>query len=193
MSTVVKRRHTPEEYLALERASPYRSEYVNGQIYAMTGASQHHNFIVGNIFAKLHAQMEGRPCEAYVNEMRVKVSETGLYTYPDVAALCGEAKLEDGHKDTLLNPSVIFEVLSKSTELYDRSEKFAHYRRLESLREYILVAQSEVRVERFVRQGEQWVLSEYRSLDDSLPIESIGCTLALRDIYARVQFSPSGE
>ncbi|MBV9772315.1 MAG: Uma2 family endonuclease, partial [Gemmatimonadetes bacterium] len=110
----------PEEYLAAERTARQRSEYVNGRVYAMAGASREHNLIVGNVFAELRAQLRGRPCEAYVNDLRVKVSRTGLYTYPDVVALCGEPRFEDEHVDTLLNPGVIVEVLSESTEGYDR-------------------------------------------------------------------------
>ncbi len=188
MSTLLQPRSTPEEYLALERESPTKSEYVNGRIYAMGGASRRHNLISGNIFARLRTQLSGRPCEAYVNDMRVKVDATGLYTYPDVAVVCGQAKLEDDHFDTLLNPTLIVEVLSRSTEAYDRGEKFAHYRQLESLREYVLVAQDRLRVELYTRQGEQWVLSEFSTVDSIAPLESIGCTLAVHDVYEQVDF-----
>src|SRR5919108_290049 len=186
---LVRSDYTPEEYLALERAARHKSEYVNGRIYALAGASRAHNLIAGNVFAELRAQLRGRPCEAYINDMRVKVSQTGLYTYPDVAALCGEPQFEDAHLDTLLNPTVIVEVLSESTEGYDRGEKFAHYRRLESLREYVLIAQDKVRIERYVRDGERWVLTEIDSLDDTLALASIGCELRLREVYERVDLS----
>ena len=176
----------PEEYLAAERTARQRSEYVNGRVYAMAGASREHNLIVGNVFAELRAQLRGRPCEAYVNDLRVKVSRTGLYTYPDVVALCGEPRFEDEHVDTLLNPGVIVEVLSESTEGYDRGEKFAHYRRLDSLQEYVLVAQDKVRVEHYARQGEHWVLTEFSDLQDSLSLTSLDCSVALRDVYERV-------
>jgi Uma2 family endonuclease len=192
MSSLAQPRCTPEHYLALERQARHRSEYVNGSILAMAGASRQHNLITGNVFGELRAQLRGRPCEAYINDMRVKVSATGLYTYPDVAALCDEPHFEDSHVDTLLNPSVIVEVLSESTEAYDRGEKFAHYRRLESLRDYVLIAQNKVRVEHYVRQGDQWVLSEADALSSTVHLSSIGCTIVLRDIYERVEF-PSNE
>jgi len=189
MSQLAERVYTAEEYLALERASDRKSELVNGRIYAMAGASVTHIVIVGNIFAEIRARLRGRPCRVFSNELRVKVSQTGMYTYPDVVALCEPLRLEDAHADTLLNPAVIMEVLSETTERYDRGEKFAHYRKIQSLREYILVAQEQVRVEQFVRHGEHWMLSEISDLSGSLHIETIGCDLPLRDIYDRVEFS----
>jgi Uma2 family endonuclease len=183
---------TPAEYLAAERRSREKNEYVNGRIYAMAGASRVHNLIVGNLFAELRSQLRGRPCEAYVNDMRVKVQRTGMYTYPDVAAVCGDPGMEDEHLDTLLNPSVIVEVLSPSTESYDRGEKFAHYRRLESLQEYVLVAQVTPRVEHFRREGDHWVLTELDGTDAEVALSSVGCVLALGDIYDRVVFPPGG-
>ena len=163
MSTLAQQYYTPEEYLALERKAEYKSEYINGEIYAMSGASRAHILITVNLTRELSTQLRGRPCEVYASDMRVKVSPTGMYTYPDVAAVCGEARFEDGQVDTLTNPSVIIEVLSPSTEAYDRGEKFAHYRKLQSLAEYVLVAQDKMRVEHFARhgeRGEQWVLTE---------------------------------
>lgn len=181
-------RYTPKEYLALERKAEYRSEYINGQIYALAGTSRFHNKIVANLAGQLYVQLRGRPCDAFMNDMRVKVNETGLYTYPDVVALCGEPRFEDSHLDTLLNPNLIIEVLSESTERYDRGEKFAHYRRLPSLAEYALVAQDRVRVELYVRQGEQWVLTEYSDPAGAVTFPSIDCAIALQDIYERVEF-----
>ncbi|MBI3249262.1 MAG: Uma2 family endonuclease [Deltaproteobacteria bacterium] len=189
MSSLAQSRYTPDHYLALERQAKHRSEYINGSIFAMVGASRQHNLIAGNVFGELRTQLRGRPCEAYINDMRVKVSVTGLYTYPDVAALCGEPYFEDARMDTLLNPNVIVEVLSDSTEAYDRGEKFAHYRRLESLRDYVLIAQNKVRVEHYVRQGDQWVLSEASDLASTVLLSSIGCEVGLRDIYERVEFA----
>lgn len=190
MSTLAHRIYTPDEYLRLERAADHKSEFVNGRIYAMSGASRWHNFIAGSVYAELRAQLRGRPCEVYSSDMRVKVSASGLYTYPDVSALCGEALLEDSHNDTLLNPSVIVEVLSASTASYDRGEKFAHYRSLDSVREYILISQNLPRVEQYVRTGELWMLNAINGLDASVSIETLGCTLALADIYERVEFPP---
>ncbi len=190
-SPVVQPRYTPEEYLALERKATQKSEYVNGQVFAMSGASRAHNLIAGNVYREISSQLKGRPCEAYVSDMRVKVSTTGLYSYPDVVAVCGEIRFDDEQKDTLLNPTVLVEILSSSTEAYDRGEKFAHYRRLESLQEYVLVGQDKVRVEHFVRQGDQWVLTEASNLDDTVHLASIGCRLALREIYDKVEFPAS--
>jgi Uma2 family endonuclease len=178
---------SPEEYLRLERQSEYKSEYVNGGIFAMTGASLRHNLVAGNIFGELRQQLKGRQCHAYVGDMRVKVTATGLYTYPDVVVVWGEPKFEDRYLDTVLNPTVLVEVLSPSTERYDRIAKTSYYRMLNSLAEHLLVAQDEVRLERYVRQPNgEWLLSQWTSLDNVVEIESIGCSLALRDIYDKV-------
>ena len=179
--------YTTEEYLARERMAEAKSEYLDGEILAMAGASRAHNRIVLNLGAELNRQLRGSPCEAFVNDLRVRVSQTGLYTYPDVVVACGEVQFEDDQVDTLLNPVVVIEVLSPKTEAYDRGEKFAHYRRLDSLQEYLLVSQDKVRVERYVRQGEQWVLSELNAVDDVLQIETITCSVRLGDIYERVK------
>jgi Uma2 family endonuclease len=187
-AVAVQPRLTPEQYLALERKAAAKSEYLNGHTYAMAGASREHNLITGNIFGELRFQLRERACEVYVNDMRLKVSSTGLYAYPDVAVVCGEPRFEGAHFDTLLNPIVLVEVLSPSTEAYDRGKKFAHYRRLESLQEYVLIAQDSVRVEHYLRQGEQWLLTEFSHPDDALHLASIGCNLPLREIYAKVEF-----
>jgi len=192
MSTVLAENPSylaPEEYLAAEREAATRSEYFNGEVYAMAGASREHNQITFNIAGGLHAQLRGRPCVAYVNDMRLKVSETGLYAYPDVMALCGEPHFEDSAADTLTNPSVIIEVLSESTERYDRGDKFAHYRRLASLRDYVLVSQRRPRLEHYTRRGEDWVLHEIDGLDAVLRLPDIGCELPLADIYDKLTFA----
>jgi Uma2 family endonuclease len=192
MSTRAERLYTADEYLAIERASDHKSEFVNGRIHAMTGAAWSHNQIVSNIVIHVGARLQGRGCSIVSGDQRVKVSRTGLYTYPDVVALCGPPQLEDAHLDTLTNPGVIFEVLSRSTELYDRGEKFAHYRKIESLREYILVGQNGVHVEQFVRHGDHWMLSELTEPADVLRIETLGCEIPLRLIYDQVVFPPAG-
>jgi Uma2 family endonuclease len=153
----------------------------------MSGASREHNLIAGNIVAELNQQLRGKPCEVYPSDMRVKVRATGLYTYPDVIAICGEPKFEDDYVDTLLNPTLLVEVLSPSTERYDRIAKTSYYRTLDSLAEHLLVAQDEVRLEQYVRQPNgQWLLFEYTSLDGVAELQSINCSLALRDIYDKV-------
>jgi Uma2 family endonuclease len=180
---------TEEEYLMFERASDIKHEFLAGEVFAMTGASRAHNLITGNTYASLHGQLRGRPCEIYANDMRVKVSSTGLYTYPDIVAVCGEVRLADNHFDTLLNPTLIIEVLSASTADYDYGRKFKHYRELPSLREYVLIAQDSARVDYFVRLDDGvWQLTDIRGLDATLTLTSVNATLALADIYEQVTF-----
>jgi Uma2 family endonuclease len=188
-SAALKTRYTREEYLAMERKAAFKSEYLNGFITAISDASREHNRIAGNVYHKISDQLENRPCEAFISDLRVCVSSTGLYTYPDVIIVSGNAEFQDDEVDTLLNPTVIVEVLSPTTESYDRGAKFAHYRRLPSLKEYVLVAQSHVLVERYTRQGDDWVFSALDDLDGTLKLVSINCSVPLRDIYARVSFS----
>ena len=145
-------RITPEEYLAADRAAEFKSEFYNGQMYAMAGGKAAHSAIIGNLTAGLHQALRDRPCVVYPTELRLRVSPTGWYTYPDIMVVCDEPRFADEQNDTLLNPTLIVEVLSPSTEAHDRGFKFAQYRKLDSLREYVLVSQSEPRVERFVRQ-----------------------------------------
>ncbi|RKZ76019.1 MAG: Uma2 family endonuclease [Candidatus Parabeggiatoa sp. nov. 1] len=181
---------TPEEYLRVERKADSPSEYFDGEIFAMAGASKEHNLIVGNAFAELHGQIKKRPCHIYSNDMRVKVSLTGLYTYPDIVAVCGKEQFDDKQKDTLLNPTLIIEVLSDSTEAYDRGEKFKQYRQLDSLMEYVLIAQHKHSVEHYVRQsGNQWVFSETDDLQDIMQLSAINCHLTLSDIYDKVEIN----
>lgn len=190
MSSLARTLYTEEQYLALERNATYKSEYLNGQILAMAGASLEHNSITTNFVRVIGNQFVGRPCQVFSSDMRVKVIATGLYSYPDVVAVCGEMRFDGAQRDTLANPSVIVEVLSPSTEAYDRGEKFAHYRRLISLTEYVLVAQDKVRVERYLRQAAGWVLTEMSDLDSRLTLVSIDCDVPLRDLYDKVEFPP---
>jgi len=179
---------TPKEYLALERGAEYKSEYLAGEIFAMAGTSERHNLIAGNVFAELHAQLRKRPCKVYVSDVRLKVNRTGLYTYPDVMVVCGETQFADDQQDMILNPTVIIEVLSESTEGYDRGKKFEHYRKLDSLSEYILIAQDRYHVERYVRQPDnQWLLAETDNVHDTLSLTSIACNLVLAEIYDKVE------
>ena len=181
---------TPEEYLAIEREAEYKSEYFAGEIFAMAGASERHVSIVANTMYLLVGQLKGRSCKAYANDMRLKVNPTGLYTYPDIIVVCGDLFFADEHKDTLLNPMVLIEVLSESTEAYDRGKKFAHYRTLASLSDYLLIAQDQVRIEHFVRQpDDRWLFSASDGLDDAVEIASIACELPLADVYDKVEMS----
>jgi Uma2 family endonuclease len=180
---------SPAQYLAIERAAEERSEYLDGEMVAMTGGSRNHVLIVGNLVRELGSQLRDRPCEVYPTDLRVQVAQTGLYTYPDVTVVCGEPRFEDEQLDTLLNPTVILEVLSPTTESYDRGRKFEHYRTLGSLLEYLLVSQSQPRIERFLRQGEgAWLFSDAAGLEAVLTLPSIGCELALAEVYAKVRF-----
>lgn len=192
MSLQTRRRFTPEEYLALERRSDTKSEYFAGEIFAMGGASRWHNLIVTNCVRELSLQLKGRPCRVYPSDMRVKVSPTGLYTYPDVVVACGAEQFDDEQKDTLLNPIVLIEVLSESTEAYDRGGKFEQYRKLDSLTEYLLIAQDKPHVEHYVRQADgQWLFSDVSGLDGVVRLPSIECSLALAEVYDKVELGSS--
>jgi Uma2 family endonuclease len=179
-------RFTPEQYLALERKADFKSEYFDGFLIAMAGASREHNLIAGNLHGEIRSQFKGRSCEVYIGDMRVRAGSKGPYTYPDVVAVCGGARFLDDLLDTLLNPTLIVEVLSATTERHDRGDKFTSYRKIPSLREYVLVAQDKVQVERYTRQGEEWVLTVFDSLDQTLRLTSIECEIPLREIYAKV-------
>jgi Uma2 family endonuclease len=181
---------TPEEYLAIERQAETRSEYLGGEMFAMAGASRWHNLIVTNLSREISSQLRDRPCEVYSNELRVRIPATGLYTYPDLVVVCGEPELEDDdHLDTLLNPTLIIEVLSPNTEAYDRGKKFEHYQAIPSLAEYVLVSQEAPRVEQFLRQdGNRWLLTAAAGMDARIALPSIQCELALAEVYLKVAF-----
>ena len=180
---------TPEAYLELERKATTKNEYVNGETLAMAGASFAHNFITLDTTIYLSRQLMDGACEvASTGDLRVKVSQTASYFYPDIVVVCGEPQAEDNTFDTLVNPTLIVEVLSVSTEMYDRDEKFAHYRQIDSLQEYILISQDRVQVVHYRRQVPQWMPTEFRALEDVMPLVSIGCKLPLQHIYRRVKF-----
>ena len=178
--------YTPEEYIALERKATLKSEYLSGEILAMSGASLSHTRITLDIATELNIQLRGQECEVVTNDMRVKTSPMVAYFYPDIVVFCGEPEFEDDTFDTLLNPVVIIEVLSPSTEVYDKGEKFEYYQQIASLKEYILVSQDKVHVEHYQFQDMEWKLNTFHTLQDSLTLPSIGCQLPLRDIYTRV-------
>jgi Uma2 family endonuclease len=179
---------TEEAYLEQERRSITKSEYYDGQIYAMTGAKEPHNLIASNVLASLHGQLRRKPCRVYPSDMRVKVLRTGLNTYPDVVVVCGQPDFVDEKRDTLINPTVIVEILSPSTERYDRGVKFRHYRAIESLRDYILIAQDRQYLEHYTRQENgQWLLEEASDMTAHITLESIACTLSLEDTYEKVE------
>jgi Uma2 family endonuclease len=183
---------SPEEYLAVERQAACKSEYVAGEMFAMAGASRRHNLIVANVIRVLGNQLLASPCNVYPSDMRLKIPRTGRYTYPDITVACAEEQFEDEHRDTLLNPVVIIEVWSESTEAYDRGKKFEDYQRLESLVEYILIAQDHYSVERYVRQDQRtWIYSVFQSREDMVALSTIGCQLVLQDVYAKIDMQLS--
>ncbi|MAS32790.1 MAG: hypothetical protein CL610_02210 [Anaerolineaceae bacterium] len=189
MSAASHHHWTPEDYLEFERANELRHEFLNGEITQVAGASANHNLIVTNVLASLHGQLRQRPCLVYPGDMRVKISQVGLYTYPDVSVVCGTPQFEDDQRDTLLNPALVMEVLSPSTERYDRGKKFQHYRTLTSIQEYVLITQDAPRVERYIRQADgMWLLDDVAGTASEMPLQSIDCTLPLADVYEKILF-----
>lgn len=187
MSTQPKPFLTPEQYLEAEREAEFKSEYLDGEIFAMAGASREHNLLSAALTVVLGTQLGSRPCEQYASDMRVRVTPRGLYTYPDIVVVCGQPQFLDDRADTLLNPTFLAEVLSPSTEAYDRGKKFEHYRKLESLREYLLVAQERVQADLYTRQPDgRWLLTEAGSLEDTLSVASIGCQIPMAALYAKL-------
>ena len=177
-----------EEYLEQERASETKSEYFRGEVFAMAGASREHNLITANIIAELVLQLKNKPCRVYPSDMRLKVERSGLYTYPDVMVVCDEEKFIDDKKDTILNPDVIIEVLSDSTESYDRGEKFFNYRQIDSLKEYILIWQKRKKIEKYSRVNSPlWTLTETDDNNQSISLDSIECKLELVNVYDKIE------
>lgn len=187
MSTVSNTAVSPAEYLEFERNSELKHEYRDGEIVQMIGGTQSHNFVEANLLRIILTKLVDKTYDVYPGNMRVKVSEAGIYTYPDIAIVKGKSQLEDEHGDTLLNPAVIFEVLSPSTESYDRGQKFEHYRNIDSLAEYVLVAQDRICIERFTKQdGGQWLLQDYKTPEDVMHLDTIECDFPLADVYHKV-------
>ena len=180
--------YTPEEYLEFERKSEIRHELIDGEIYEMAGAVRRHNRISVNVLRLLDNQLLERDCNVYGSDMRVKITVAGNYTYPDIVAVCGEEIFEDATEDTLVNPMLIVEVLSKSTEAYDRGGKFEYYQTIESFQEYVLITQEPFRVEQYVRKDKNvWTYFEFRKSEDVVKLNSIDCELVLQDIYHKIQ------
>jgi Uma2 family endonuclease len=186
VSTQPKRFLTPEEYLEIEAKAEYRSEYYAGEMFAMAGGSNKHSLIKVQTVHLLANQLEGRPCLTYDSDMGIRVSATGLYTYADAVVVCGPSELEGKQDQLLLNPNLIVEVLSPSTEAYDRGLKFEHYRTIPSLTQYVLIASERVHADIFTRADEElWMLSSASKPDDVLRLTSIDCTIQLADLYVR--------
>jgi Uma2 family endonuclease len=181
---------TAEEYLVLERQAEIKSEYIDGEMVAMSGGTSEHSLVTANLMGELRQQLKQRPCRVYSGDLRVRIPGTGDYVYPDVTVVCGEPLFEDGQRDILLNPTLIAEVLSPSTESYDRGRKFELYQTLDSLKEYVLVAQDKPRIEHYLRQdGHVWLYTDVSGLEISVSFASIGCQVPLAEIYDKVAFS----
>ena len=184
-----------DDWLTAERAATQgRSEYVDGEIFAMAGASETHNLIAGNIFATLHNCFKGRPCYVYTSDMKVRIESGNLGFYPDAMAVCGERVFWDERKDVLANPVLIVEVLSDSTEAYDRGDKFAHCRTIPSLGAYLLLSQHRVSAELYLRQRNgDWLLRTYDDLQDGIPLIALDTEVPLAEIYDKVELTPRTE
>ncbi len=179
---------SPEDYLKRERASQEKHEYYKGEVFAMSGASREHNDIFRNVFGTLYIKLKGKPCKPYGSDFRIHIPENTLYTYPDISIICDEPKTTDQEDDTVTNPSVIIEILSKSTCDHDRGGKFNLYRAIPTLKEYILIDSTKISVELFRKQdSSHWLLSEFKQLHEEFVIETIDLTLTLKDVYEDVK------
>jgi Uma2 family endonuclease len=184
-------RITEADYLRLERQAETRSEYFDGEMFAMAGGTRAHGLVATNLLRELSTRLKATDCVVYNSDLRVKVEATGLLTYPDVLVVCGQQRFLDEQEDTLLNPTVVIEVLSDSTEAYDRGKKFEHYRQILSCREYLLVNQKEPRIEQFIRQANrEWTLKEAGDLTAEIHLPSIRVVLPLSEVFSKVQFTP---
>ncbi len=176
-----------EEYLELERNSETKNEYFDGEIFAMAGASRKHNLIVANVVGEIRSQLKKKPCRVYPSDMRLKIESTKLYTYPDAMIVCGKEIFDGDKEDMLLNPDVIIEVLSDSTESYDRGRKFSHYRQIASLKEYILISQDIRKIEKYSRtEHRHWTWEDTDEDHPEIILESVGCSLHLDEVYDKV-------
>jgi len=191
MSAIPQPLYTLEEYLARERVAEERSEFYRGQIFAMAGGSPRRNTICLNIASALKRRLRGSPCRPFASDQRLRIPANGLSTYPDVSVVCGEMQFDEIDRDAIVNPKVLIEVLSPSTESYHRGKKFDLYRELTSLQEYVLVSQEEPMIERFVRQEDgDWLLTVFKGMDAVLELASVACELPFAEIYEDVAFGP---
>ena len=183
---------TEAEYLDLERAAPFKSEFYAGEVFAMGGGSVMHSLIAANLIRELGTKLRGRPCKAFTSELRMKIAATGLLTYPDVSVVCGTLEFATGTDDTVVNPTLLVEVLSETTEAYDRGEKFRHYRQMPALKEYLLVSQRLPRIEQFLRgSNDEWTLRTAEGPEAALRLPSLEVTLELGEVFAGVDFGPT--
>ena len=193
MSAETKRRYTLEEYLALERKSDARLEFWDGEVFVMSGGTLGHERILRNAYDSLHAELGGTGCEVFASNMQIKVPTAPPYRYADGSVVCGKVDVERFNgNDLLLNPILVYEVLSPSTEAYDRGDKFTHYKSITSLREYLLIAQHRPHVTHYVKQEDgSWSYTEINGLEGIVHLPSLGVTLKLSDIYRNVEFERS--
>jgi Uma2 family endonuclease len=193
MTAQPKPAYSIEAYLELERKGPLKHEYYRGEIFALAGSSEAHNLIMTNILTALNVQLRNRPCKVYPSDMRLRIPQTGLYTYPDVSVVCGTPQFDDKERDTLLNPIIVIEILSPSTERYDRGKKFQNYRTVSSLQEYLLVSQDEYHIEYYRNQNDgNWMLTSYDGIAATIKLKAIDCSLSLEDVYNKVDIDTSG-
>ena len=186
------RRLTEAEYLQVERAAEVKSEFFEGEMFAMAGGTPQHSLIATNLVAEFHNRLRNHPSVAYNADLRIKIEATGLCTYPDLSVICGPLQLAGGTEDTVVNPTVLVEVLSDSTEAYDRGKKFELYRQIVTLQEYLLVSQKEPRIEQFIREADgRWLLNERAGLDASLDLPSLRIALSLAEVFAKAKFTPA--
>jgi len=194
MSAVAKPRFTLGEYLARERVEVTKSEFYRGEIFAMAGGSIRHNRICANLIINLGRRLQGSTCQVTTSDQRIRIPAVDLSTYPDISIICGEPQPDTADTQAIVNPRVIFEVLSKSTEGYDRGKKFDFYRELDSLQEFMLVSQEEPHVERNVRQPNgSWLLTVFKGMDSELVFSSLSISLPFAEIYDRVEFGREEE
>jgi Uma2 family endonuclease len=184
-----KKRYTIEEYLEMERASEVKHEYYQGEIFAMAGASDNHNWLFTNVFGELYIKLKGKPCRPYSSDMRVHIPENTLFFYPDISIFCGSLTTTDNEKDTALHPTVIIEILSKSTRSYDQGTKFKLYQDIPTLKEYIMIDSERIGITSFrINEHNRWVLEEYKTLQEIVLIPTVGVSLSMKDIYDDVVF-----
>ena len=186
------RRLTEAEYLEIERAALAKSEFYQGEMFAMSGGKPEHSLIATNMAREFGNRLRDGGCVVYNADLRIKVEATGLYTYPDLSVICGPLRFAEGTDDTVVNPTVLVEVLSESTEGYDRGTKFEHYRQIPTLKDYLLVSQKAPRIEQFSRQADgRWLLNEAVGMEKSLELPSLGISVSLAEIFAQVNFLPT--
>ena len=188
MIRTTKNIFSPEEYLAMEQVAEYKSEYYNGEIFAMSGGTPDHNKIAVKFASELDRQLRGKPCDVFNSDQRVFIKKSEMFTYPDVMVVCGKYEFAPKRKDSIANPIVLVEVLSESTRAYDRGAKFNFYKQIPTLQEYVLVESESARVERYRRAGDLWTIETYDDLDAVVRLDSIDCEISLKQIYHKVSW-----